>query len=138
LIFELRFWIYDFIFESYFYGVEMDKRQLLDRTKIFALEIINFTALLPKNNVGNIISRQILRSATSVGANYRAACRAKSKDDFRNKIKIVEEEADETLYWLELIFESKILANILLEKLIKEADELTAIFTAISKTSRNS
>ncbi len=114
----------------------MDKRQLLDRTKIFALEIINFTALLPKNNVGNIISRQILRSATSVGANYRAACRAKSKDDFRYKIKIVEEEADETLYWLEIILESKILRNIILEKLIKEADELTAIFTSISKTSR--
>jgi len=116
----------------------MDKQQLLNRTKTFALEIINFISLLPNNNVGNIISRQILRSATSVGANYRAACRAKSKDDFRYKIKIVEEEADETLYWLELILESKVLTGVLVEKLIKEADELTAIFTSISKTSRNS
>ncbi|OGU52141.1 MAG: hypothetical protein A2080_03690 [Ignavibacteria bacterium GWC2_36_12] len=116
----------------------MDKQQLLNRTKIFALEIINFVSLLPNNNVGNIISRQILKSGTSIGANYRAACRAKSKDDFRYKIKIVEEEADETLYWLQLIFESKILTDVLVEKLIKEADELTAIFTSISKTSRNS
>jgi len=116
----------------------MDKQELLNRTKTFALEIINFISLLPNNNVGNIISRQILRSATSVGANYRAACRAKSKDDFRYKIKIVEEEADETLYWLELILESKVLTGVLVEKLIKEADELTAIFTSISKTSRNS
>ena len=116
----------------------MDKQQLLNRTKIFALEIINFVSLLPNNNVGNIISRQILKSGTSIGANYRAACRAKSKDDFRYKIKIVEEEADETLYWLQLIFESKILTDVLVEKLIKEADELTAIFTSLSKTSRNS
>jgi len=116
----------------------MDKHQLLKRTKAFALEIINFVSLLPNNNVGNIISRQILKSGTSIGANYRAACRAKSKDDFRYKIKIVEEEADETLYWLQLIFESKILTDVLVEKLIKEADELTAIFTSISKTSRNS
>ncbi|OGU29090.1 MAG: hypothetical protein A2057_09725 [Ignavibacteria bacterium GWA2_35_9] len=100
--------------------------------------MINFVSLLPNNNVGNIISRQILKSGTSIGANYRAACRAKSKDDFRYKIKIVEEEADETLYWLQLIFESKILTDVLVEKLIKEADELTAIFTSISKTSRNS
>ena len=117
---------------------KLDKQQLLKRTKAFALEIINFVSLLPNNNVGNIISRQILKSGTSIGANYRAACRAKSKDDFRYKIKIVEEEADETLYWLQLIFESKILTDVLVEKLIKEADELTAIFTSISKTSRNS
>ena len=119
-------------------GGKLDKQQLLNRTKIFALEIINFVSLLPNNNVGNIISRQISKSGTSIGANYRAACRAKSKDDFRYKIKIVEEEADETLYWLQLIFESKILTDVLVEKLIKEADELTAIFTSISKTSRNS
>ena len=116
----------------------MDKHQLLKRTKAFALEIIDFVSLLPNNNKGNIISRQILKSGTSVGANYRAACRAKSKDDFNYKIKIVEEEADETLYWLELIYESKLITNPIVTKLLKEADELTAIFTSISKTSRNS
>jgi four helix bundle protein len=119
-------------------GCKMDKQQLLKRTKAFALDIIDFVSLLPNNNKGNIISRQILKSGTSVGANYRAACRAKSKDDFRYKIKIVEEEADETLYWLELILESKILIGTKVEELIKEADELTAIFTSVSKTSRNS
>jgi four helix bundle protein len=119
-------------------GCKMDKHQLLKRTKAFALEIIDFVSLLPNNNKGNIIGRQILKSGTSVGANYRAACRAKSKDDFRYKIKIVEEEADETLYWLELILESKVLIGTKVEELIKEADELTAIFTSISKTSRNS
>src|SRR3972149_6993846 len=116
----------------------MDKHQLLKRTKVFALDIIDFVSLLPNNNKGNIISRQILKSGTSVGANYRAACRTSRPWRDRYKIKIVEEEADGTLYWLELIFESKILTDVLVEKLIKEADELTAIFTSISKTSRNS
>jgi four helix bundle protein len=115
---------------------KMDKQQLLKRTKVFALEIIDFVSLLPNNNKGNIISRQILKSGTSVGANYRAACRAKSKDDFRYKIKVVEEEADETLYWLELIYESALITNPMVNILLKEADELTAIFTSISKTSR--
>lgn len=111
----------------------MDKQELLKRTKTFALEIIDLASSLPNNNKGNIISGQILKSGTSGGANYRDACRGKSKDDFNYKIKIVEEEADETLYWLELINESKLLTSPLVNKLTKEADELTAIFTSISK-----
>jgi len=114
----------------------MDKQELLRRTKTFALEIINFNSLIPNNNAGNIISRQILKSGTSVGSNYRAACRAKSKDDFNYKIKIVEEEADETLYWLELLYESNIVSSNKTKVLMKEADELTAIFTSIAKTSK--
>jgi len=114
----------------------MDKENLLSRTKKFALDIITFIDFLPPNNKGNIISRQILKSGTSVGANYRAACRAKSKDDFIYKIKIVEEEADETLFWLEIISEAKLISNQLLGDLLKEADELTAIFTSIAKTSK--
>ncbi len=114
----------------------MDKENLLSRTKKFALDIINFIDFLPQNNKGNILSRQILKSGTSVGANYRAACRAKSKDDFIYKIKIVEEEADETLFWLEIINEAKLISNQLLRDLLKEADELTAIFTSIAKTSQ--
>jgi len=89
----------------------MDKEDLLSRTKRFALDIINFIDFLPQNNKGVIISRQILKSGTSVGANYRAACRSKSKDDFIYKIKIVEEEADETLFWLEIINEASLVSN---------------------------
>ncbi|HVO75070.1 MAG TPA: four helix bundle protein [Ignavibacteriaceae bacterium] len=114
----------------------MDKEDLLSRTKRFALDIINFIDFLPQNNKGVIISRQILKSGTSVGANYRAACRSKSKDDFIYKIKIVEEEADETLFWLEIINEASFVSNQLLRDLLKEADELTAIFTSIAKTSQ--
>jgi four helix bundle protein len=114
----------------------MDKEGLLSRTKKFALDIINLVDFLPVNNKGNVLSRQILKSGTSVGANYRAACRAKSKDDFIYKIKIVEEEADETLFWLEIISDAKIISNSFLGSLLKEADELTAIFTSIAKTSQ--
>ncbi|MGH2574227.1 MAG: four helix bundle protein, partial [Ignavibacteria bacterium] len=78
----------------------------------------------------------ILRCATSIGANYRAACRARSKADFISKITVVEEEADESLYWLELIKDSKLVKEERLTDLIKEADELTAIFTSIGKTTK--
>ena len=86
--------------------------------------------------MGKVISYQILKSATSIGANYRAACRAKSKADFIYKINVVEEEADETLYWLELINEIQLAKETKLVNLIKEADELTAIFTAIGRSSK--
>ncbi len=78
----------------------------------------------------------MLRSATSVDANYRAACRARSKADFISKIAIVEEEADESLFWLELITESGLISAERLKDLTKEADELTAIFTATGKTAK--
>ena len=106
---------------------------LLTRTKKFALDVLLFIDSLPKTMIANVIAKQLLRCSTSVGANYRAAQRAKSKVDFEYKIKIVEEEADESIYWLELLSESKIMKDdtkVII--LIKEANELTAIFSSIS------
>ncbi|NOQ26991.1 MAG: four helix bundle protein [Bacteroidales bacterium] len=109
---------------------------LKKRTKVFALEIIKMVDLLPSSKISYVITNQILRSATSVGANYRAVTRAKSDKDFINKLKICEEESDETIYWLELIEEAGLLKNELTKKLLKEADELTAIFVASINTKR--
>jgi four helix bundle protein len=114
----------------------MDSEELKLRTKMFALEIIRFTDSLPRSRAGEVLGKQLLRSATSIGANYRAACRARSKADFISKITIVEEEADESLYWLELISESKLVENDQPHHLMQEAGELTAIFTASGKTAR--
>ena len=115
----------------------MKPEELKARTKKFAIRIIKMTQALPKNRIGDVLGKQILRSSTSIGANYRAACRARSDDDFISKLGIVEEETDETLYWLELICESGVIKPHLLQNLVKEADELTAIFTASRKTARN-
>ena len=114
----------------------MNKEELKDRTKNFALRIIKLSEYLPDTKSGRVISNQIVKSGTSVGANYRAACRAKSTRDFINKLTIVEEEADETLFWLEIIKEGKLLKPHLLVDLMKEADELVAIFTSAGKTSK--
>ena len=114
----------------------MNSDELKLRTKAFAISIIKFVSQLPRTDMGKVISYQILKSATSIGANYRAACRAKSKADFIYKINVVEEEADETLYWLELINEIQLAKETKLVNLIKEADELTAIFTAIGRSSK--
>ena len=83
----------------------MDEDELKQRTRQFALRVIRLTEALPHSPAGEVIGRQLLRSATSVGANYRAACRGRSRADFVNKIGVVEEEADESHYWLELIVE---------------------------------
>ena len=114
----------------------MDKVELQRRTKIFAVDIIKFVGELPSNKAVNVLVNQLLRSSTSVGANYRAACKGKSTADFINKIVIVEEEADESIYWLELMEESGLVQNDKLILLKKEARELTAIFTAIGKTAK--
>ena len=109
---------------------------LKDRTKKFAVTIIRFIRTLPKNDEGYILGKQLLRSGTSVGANYRSACKGKSTADFINKITIVEEEADECCYWLELIIEAEIANKDLVDPILKEANELTAIFTATGKTAK--
>ncbi|MEO6695831.1 MAG: four helix bundle protein [Ignavibacteria bacterium] len=83
-----------------------------------------------------MLGNQLLRCATSIGANYRAACRSRSKIEFISKIRIVEEEADESIYWLELIKESKLMSEEKISLLLKESNELTAIFTSIGKTSK--
>ena len=115
----------------------VDKRAFQTRTKQMAIRVIHMTSALPKSTASGIIARQIIRSATSVGANYRAACRAKSTADFINKLKIVEEEADETLYWLEIIVEAQLLSYDRLAFLMKETDEIVAMTVASIKTKRN-
>ena len=106
------------------------------RTKIFALNIIKLVKSIPEDRIGRVLGNQILRSGTSVAANYRSACKARSKADFISKITVVEEEADETMLWLELIMESDTLNNVLTKSLHKESNELTAIFTSSGKTAK--
>ena len=108
--------------------------EILKRTKALGIMIIHLVDILPNKPSGWAISKQIVRSSTSVGANYRASRRAKSKADFINKLKIVEEECDETLFWLEIIEEAKILSNAEVSPIKKEAHELLAIFVASLKT----
>ena len=110
----------------------MDERtqQLLERTKSFALRIIRLFRSLPRTPEVQIIGKQLLRSGTSIGANYRSACRARSRAEFAAKIGVVLEEADETVYWLELLIETGSIKKERLEGLVQEARELVAIFTA--------
>jgi len=114
----------------------LSKRDLEERTKNFALQIINFVSDMPKNRTTNILSNQLLRSGTSIGANYREANRAESRRDFIHKIAIVEKEAAETQYWLELFAEADVADNSEVQRLHAECTELLAIFTAIGKTSK--
>ena len=114
----------------------MDAEELKKRTKQFALSVIKAVEALPSTKTGNILGNQLLRSETSVGANYRSACRGRSKPDFASKIGIVVEEADESLYWMELLVESGIVPNDRLVTLMQEAGELTAIFTASAITAK--
>src|ERR1700737_3812692 len=107
----------------------MDKIELERRTQRFAINVIKFIEQLPTSRSLNVLCNQLLRSSSSVGANYRSACKGKSTADFINKIIIVE-EADESVYWLELMEESGLVNSQELIVLKKEADELTAIFTA--------
>jgi len=118
-------------------GTITSPEQLRDRTKRFANRIIRLFRALPSKPEAQVIGRQLLRAGTSVGANYRAACRGRSRPDFISKLGIVAEEADETIYWLELLAENGIMPQRRLEGLLKEAHELTAIFTASLETSRS-
>jgi four helix bundle protein len=105
----------------------MTTDELKARTKEFALRVIRLVDALPTSVKGRAIANQIMRSSTSVAANYRAACRARSRAEFIAKIGVVEEEADETAFWLELIIDSKIRSKTQIEPLLKEAGELVAI-----------
>jgi four helix bundle protein len=102
----------------------MNQEQMRNRTKEFAKQIINLCRQLPENREGQLIGNQIFRSGTSVGSNYRAVCRARSKADFIAKIGLVLEETDETLYWLELMDETKIMKNGAIKEIKREANEL--------------
>lgn len=106
------------------------------RTQAFALNIIDLVDSLPKSKAADVIGRQLLRCGTSVGANYRAACRAKSRADFISKMGIVEEEADESIYWLDLLTNANIISIEKIDALRKEADQLVAITVSSINTAR--
>ncbi|HAK58981.1 MAG TPA: four helix bundle protein [Nitrospiraceae bacterium] len=114
----------------------MKHDNLKGRTKQFALRIIRLVESLPKGRTSDVIGRQLLRSGTSVAANYRAACRARSTADFVAKMGIVEEETDESIFWMELLVDARIMEKKLLSDLMSEADELLAIFVTSIKTAR--
>ncbi len=115
----------------------MKTNNLKERTLNFTSAIMELVGKLPEKKAVNVVSDQILRSSTSVGANYRAACRSKSLRDFINKLKIVEEEADETMYWLEVLEKRKLGYENELKRLIGEANELVAIFVTSINTAKS-
>jgi four helix bundle protein len=114
----------------------MNAEELKRRSKRMALEGIELVESLPKNQTTEVIGRQLIRSACSVAANYRAACRARSRADFVNKLGVVEEEADETLFWLEMLVESRQSDSVRVTRLMNETRELLAIFSASRITAR--
>ncbi len=117
-------------------GFGLNSTALKDRTKRFGVDLVKFVNTLPKGRAADIIGRQLIRSATSVGANYRAACRGRSKAEFIAKLGICIEEADETQYWLEVLSDADLVQAQQVVKLMEEANELTAILTASVKTAR--
>ena len=115
----------------------MTRKELQNRTKKFHVDVIKLCEIFPRNAAGYETAKQLILSAGSVGANYRASVRAKSPDDFLYKIEIVLEEADESHYWLEVVKDVKLQTGTELDRLIKEANELTAIFAATDKTNKS-
>jgi four helix bundle protein len=115
-----------------------DYKELKARTKRFALSIVRFYTSLPKAAEAQVLGKQLLRSGTSVGAHYHEACRARSKAEFISKLVVAQQELDETIYWLDLLTEAEIAAKAQVAMLIKESDELMAIFGATVLTTRRS
>jgi four helix bundle protein len=114
----------------------MGKTDLEGRTKVFALGVIGYVAKLPRTQIENVLGNQLLRSGTSIGANYREANRAESRNDFIHKIGIAEKEAAETQYWLELCKDARLGDLDACERLLQEVNELIAILVSIGKTSK--
>ena len=114
----------------------MTPEQMKKRTKALALRVIRLVQALPRTRVADVLARQLLKSGTSVGANYRAACRARSTADFIAKLGIVEEEADESMYWIELLVEAELIKAGLVSDLLHEAEEILAIVVASINTAR--
>jgi four helix bundle protein len=114
----------------------MMKSDLKERTKSFALKVIKAVEMLPKGKIPGILGNQLLKAGTSVGANYRAACRARSNADFISKMGIVEEETDETIYWMELLIDSGLVRKDDLISLLDEANQILAITVSSIKTAR--
>jgi len=116
----------------------MTERELLQRTKQFGLRIFKLVGVLPQTIQGRAIAAQLIRSGTSVAANYRAACRARSKPEFIAKLGVVEEEADESAFWLELIIETGLLSAAKVTPLLTEAGEIVAMMASSKKTAAKS
>ena len=116
----------------------MTREQMKARTKNYAKRIVKLCEALPDKWVARTLGKQLLRSGTSVGANYRGVCRAKSTADFLNKLRIVEEECDESLFWMELLVECNLVKAARLNSLMQEANELLSIVVASAKTTRTS
>jgi four helix bundle protein len=112
----------------------MNEQEFKQRTKQLGLRVIKLVSSLPKNTVSEVMGKQLIRSGTSVGANYRAACRARSTADLIAKLRIVEEEADECLYWMELIVEAKLVEVANLRSIMSETNEILAMTVASIKT----
>lgn len=116
----------------------MTRGEMKNRTKAYANRIVKLCSALPDNWVAQTLGKQLLRCGTSVGANYRAVCRAKSTLDFINKLRIVEEECDESLFWMELLVDNDLVKALRLRDLVKEADEILAMVVSSAKTARTS
>lgn len=114
----------------------MNRDDFKKRTKSFALRCIRLAEKLPNTELGRIVKNQLIRCSTSVAANYRAACRSRSKKEFISKLSVVEEEADESMFWIEIIFESRLMKKELLEDLLNEANEIISIVISSKKTTR--
>src|SRR5271154_1376272 len=116
----------------------MTRDEMRKRTKDYANRIVKLCSALSRDWISQTLGKQLLRSGTSVGANYRAVCRAKSNLDFINKLRIVEEECDESLFWMELLVDNNLVKTGRLNQLMKEANELLAIVVSSAKTARTS
>jgi four helix bundle protein len=116
----------------------MTREEMKERTKSYATRVVKLCSALPADWVAQTLGKQLLRSGTSVGANYRAVCRAKSTADFVNKLRNVEEECDESLFWMELLVENGLVKSSRLAGLMEEADEILAIVFSSAKTARTS
>ena len=114
----------------------MTPQELKARTKKFAVAIVRFCRTIPRSEEGRVLGRQLLRAGTSIGANYRAVCRARSDAEFIAKLGTVIEESDETGYWLEVLVEAAVVLERMVKPLIQEADELTRIFVSSRETAR--
>jgi len=115
----------------------MNAEQLKQRTKAFSLRVVRFASSLPKDRVSDVFARQLVRCGTSVAANYRAACLARSRAEFAAKIGIVQEEADETLFWIEMAEEAGLVQGSLVKDLLAEGGEILAIIIASRKTAKS-
>ncbi|HEV2989092.1 MAG TPA: four helix bundle protein [Candidatus Angelobacter sp.] len=116
--------------------VDTRTEQLLDRTRKFAVRTVHLFRSLPRSPEAQVLGKQLLRSSTSVAANYRAACRSRSRSEFAAKIGVVAEEADESAFWIEFLSDAGIVKKQRVGELLKEAQELTAIFTASRQTAK--